>query len=90
MKKYKKKKDWVKFHAVIHEGAQEALNIIIMKDNVGNCREFVPLLYPFADSLAYQNDLEGRQIGHGVYPAKIRKIRRMNEGKILITEIDGE
>ena len=40
-KKYKKIKNWAKFHAAIHEGTQEALNIIITKDNVGDCRDRV-------------------------------------------------
>lgn len=75
-KKYKKIKNWAKFHAAIHEGTQEALNIIITKDNVGDCREFGSLLDPFADILnkvdadgAYDtNNAFEYCKEHGIYP----------------------
>ncbi len=45
-KKYKKMKDWVKFHASVNEETNEALTVVITNDNVGDCREFTTLLDP--------------------------------------------
>jgi IS5 family transposase len=48
-KKYKKVKSWAKFHTGINEKSGEAVNIIITKDNVGDCREFGNILDPVSD-----------------------------------------
>lgn len=46
--RYKKTKSWIKLHAAVREKTGESLNIIITKDNIGDCKEFIPLLNPLA------------------------------------------
>lgn len=45
-KKYKKSKSWAKFHAGINEETGEAVNIVVTKDNVADCKEFKSVLKP--------------------------------------------
>ena len=47
-KKYKKVKDWAKFHTAVNEATGEAVNLVITKDNVGDCREFGKIVEPVA------------------------------------------
>jgi len=48
-RKYKKTKDWVKFHTSVNEETGESLTIVITKDNVADMREFGKLIDPIAD-----------------------------------------
>lgn len=48
-KKYKKMKSWAKFHAGVNENTGEGVNVIITKDNVGDCKEFAPLIDPISN-----------------------------------------
>jgi IS5 family transposase len=48
-KKYKKKKDWAKFHTSVNEETGEALTIVITKDNINDTEEFKKLLEPITD-----------------------------------------
>ena len=47
--KYGKRKVWVKMHANINIRTNEAVNIIITKDNVGDCKKFRPLIEPLKE-----------------------------------------
>ncbi len=75
-KNYKKIKSWAKLHVAVGEETGEALNIIVTKDNVGDCREFVPLLEPIS-RMANKVDADGAYDTnsnfeycktHGLYP----------------------
>ncbi len=48
-KKYKKTKDWVKFHTSVNEGTGESLTIVITKDNISDMKKFKKLMDPIAD-----------------------------------------
>jgi len=47
--KYKKTKDWVKFHTSVNENTGESLTIVITKDNIADMKRFRQLMDPISD-----------------------------------------
>lgn len=50
--KYGKRKIWTKMHANVNVKTQEALNIIITKDNVGDSKKFKALIEPIKENVS--------------------------------------
>ena len=49
--KYGKRKIWAKMHANINIATNEAVNIIVTEDNVGDCKKFKPLIEPLKEHI---------------------------------------
>ena len=48
---YGKRKIWAKMHANINIATNEAVNIIITQDNVGDSKKFKPLIEPLKENI---------------------------------------
>ena len=88
-KKYKKVKSWAKFHTAANEATGEAVNLVITKDNVGDCREFKRIIEPVAKitekvdtDKAYDTEENFEYCdGKGIYPGIPVKLNASPKGK---------